>query len=385
MLKKIQKNFNPLLFLASLGAGGLAVAGFIFIQYGGIFSGKGLAILAQVEQTPLVLFLESNMIFFGIIHLVLTILFLIGYFRWRKTEAYREYRDNPLVHSGLIAPLLSLAMTMNVGIAVVRYFIPAFSNNFQEIMAPAFVIFSLLWAATVFTSLRLLKRAFIASFDMDKIHFGWLLQPFALAMVTVTASGFAALAHNTETISYNADIAGVAAFLALVSGSFAFFLTLVKLVAVFKKHLAQDGKLEEQFMPTYLIVIPIMTLFGISIFRLGHFAEHAFHSHILFVLAKILLLALYAFELWYFAFGLSMLGRSFKRYLKKSFHVSQWGLICPFVALLALSSFVFKIFFANTFFFVILFALFIGTAVFFLYLLWRQFACLKNTEKDMCK
>lgn len=385
MLKKIKNKFNPLLFLSSLGAGGIAVSGFILIQYGGLFEGKGLAILAEVPQTPLVLALEAIMIVFGFIHLVLTIMFLAGHFNWKKTKAYKEYKENPLVNSGLITPLLSLAMSMNVVIAVVRYFSDAMSSNFQTMMAPAFIVFVILWIATVLTSISLLKKSFTNSFDVDKIHFGWLLQPFALTMVSVTGAGFAALAKNTAAIGYNADIAGMAAFLVLISGGMAVFLTLVKMFSIFKKHLHRDGALEDQFMPTYLIVIPILTLLGITVFRLGHYAEHIFHEPLLFVFAKIIMLGLYAFQLWYFVFGLFMLKGYWNGYLAKKFHVSQWGLICPFVALTALSGFVFHAFFANQIFLVLILVLFAFTIGLFFYLLKRQFSCINSEgEGNLC-
>lgn len=384
MLEKIKEKFNALMFLASLGAGGIAVSGFILIQYGGLFKGKGLATFADIARTPLSIALESVMIGFGVLHIVLTILFFVGYFTWRKTENFKIFKENPLVNSALMAPLLSLAMSMNVVIAVVRYFTPAISDNFQAIMAPAFVGYVALWLVTIFTVLSLLKKAFINSFDVDKIHFGWLLQPFALAMITVTGTGFAALANNTETISYNSDIAGFAAFLALISGTMAIFLTSVKLSSIFKKHFNQTGPLEHQFMPTYLIVIPILTLVGISIFRLGHYAEHIFHAPILLVLAKIILLMIYAFQIWYFAFGLMMLKDYWRDYLKNNFHVSQWGLICPFVALVAFSGFVFKIFFSNQIFFYLIFILLIVTGALFFFLLKRQFKCILYDNESFC-
>ncbi len=377
MINKIKEKFNPLLFLSSLGAGGLAVSGFILIQYGGFFHGKGLAVFADIEQTPMVLILETIMIIFSLIHVYLTIAFFIGQAAWKKTNAAKEFENNPLVNSGLMAPYVSVFMSMNVIIAVVRYFSEWMSNNFQAIMLPAFIFFVLLWVLAVYKVLTLLKIAFIKSFDVEKIHFGWLLQPFALAMATVTGSGFAALAENKT-------IGGFAAFLTLISLTMVIFLTSVKIFSIFKKHLSRDAILENHFMPTYLIVVPIITLIGIAIFRLGHYAQHVFHAPILFVIAKILMIMLYAFEVWYFVFGLMMLKNYWKDYLVGKFHVSQWGLICPFVALGALSGFIYKAFFQNAIFLGIIFILILGTSVFYLFLLKRQFKCLKSDINKVC-
>ena len=78
MFQKIKKDFNPLIFLASLGAGGVAVSAFIIIQYG-IFTGKGLATFSQITQTPLSISMEIIMVIFSAIHIALTVLFFSGF------------------------------------------------------------------------------------------------------------------------------------------------------------------------------------------------------------------------------------------------------------------------------------------------------------------
>ena len=377
MIKNIKKKFNPLLFLSSLGAGGIAVSGFIVLQYCGFFHGKGLATFSDIPQTPLAIFLEGIMVVFGIIHAYLTVVYFIGLGSWKKTDAYKKFIENPLVNSGIMAPYVSVAMSMNVIIAVVRYFSETLSSNFQAIMLPAFIFFVYLWSATVFRVMSLLKIAFTRSFDVDKIHFGWLLQPFAVAMITVTGSGFAALAKDHI-------IAGAAAFMVLVSTSMVIFLTAVKMFAVFKRHLQRDSEFEDQFMPTYLIVVPIVTLLGITVFRMGHYGQHLFHNDVVFLFAKIIMIALYAFQVWYFVFGLMMLNRYWSDYFGKKFHVSQWGLVCPFVALGALSGFVYKAFFPNQFYLTFILANLTGVSLLFFYLLSRQFKCISNDENSIC-
>ncbi len=378
MIDKIKEKFNPLLFLSSLGAGGIAVGGFILLQYTDFFYGKGLVTFADIEQTAIVLILEAIMVIFALIHAYLTVVYFIGQSAWKKTKAAKEYENNPLVNSGLMAPYVSVFMSMNVIIGVVRYFSETVSSNFQAIMLPAFIFYAFLWLITVYKVLSLLKIAFTKSFDVEKIHFGWLLQPFALAMATVTGSGFAALAHDKV-------IAGFAAFLVLISATMAIFLTSVKVFSIFKKHLSRDSVLENEFMPTYLIIVPILTLLGISVFRLGHYLNHLYHAPILFTITKLIMIALYAFELWYFAFGLMMLKNYWGDYLSGKFHISQWGLICPFVALGALSAFVYKAYFQHPLFFYVIFVLVLGTVGFYLFLLKRQFKCLASDGEKICE
>ena len=379
MFKNLVEKFNPLIWLSALGAGGVSIAAFIILQYT-IWTGKGLANFAAMEQTNLVIFLEAIMVVFGFIHLVLTLYYAVAIFKWMKTEKYQEYKENPLVNAGLMAPMVSLAMSLNVVIGVVRYFSDYMVHNFQAMMLPGFIGFSILWFVIVNEEVLLLSKSFTKGFDMDKIHFGWLLHPFALGMITVTGTGLAAMSHTHW-------IASTSAFMSLISGTMGMFLMSVKLFSIFKKHFNQEGTLDNQFAPTYIIVIPIITVFAISFFRLGHFAEHALHAENIAAMMKFGMVTAFAFQVWYFWFGLVMLKDYWTGYFKNTQHVSQWGLICPFVGFVALGAFVFKLFASYLFFQYILLAILVFVALMYLFLLKRQLCCLKGREnkKYICE
>ena len=117
--------------------------------------------------------------------------------------------------------------------------------------------------------MRIQSRMLRRGFDVDKVHFGWLLISFALAMVAVSGAGIAALAQNPE-------IAGSAFFLSLVPFTMAFFLTLVKLFVLFKAHYHLGLPKKVEFLPSFLMVVPIVTLLTISLFRYGHYLDYAF-------------------------------------------------------------------------------------------------------------
>jgi len=372
MFKNLVKNFSPLFWLSALGAGGLAIAGFVILQYT-LWTGKGLATFSAMEQSGVVIFLEGVMLLFGFIHFVLTFWYGTGIFQWMKTEKYKEFKENPLVNAGLMAPWVSLAMTLNVFIGVIRYFLDIKGHDFQAMMLPGFIGFAILWFIIVNGEIVLLKKSFTKGFDMDKIHFGWLLHPLALGMITVTGTGLAAMSH-TEWI------ASTSAFMSLIAGTMGMFLMSVKLFSIFQKHFHQEGALDNQFMPTYLIVIPIITVFAISFFRLGHFAEHQLAAESIGAMMKFGMVTAFAFEVWYLWFGLAMLKDYWKDYLKDHFHVSQWGLICPFVAFGVLGGFVFKLFAPYTFFFYFIIGNLIFVSILFLFLLKRQMCCLKRKE-----
>ena len=368
------KNFNPLIFLMSLGAGGIAVIPFAFLQYT-YHKGKGLITLAAMGHgsiTPAqeILFrsLEAVMILFAAIHLVLTAILLKKLAGWIKSGGHQDIINDPLKNTALLAPFISIIMTMNVFIGPIRFFFNAISSNLQALMLPALLFWSLIWILLMKTELKLLKISFTQNFDVSKINFGWLLHSFALAMLTVTGTGIAAMAKNST-------IAHTAAFLSLVSGSMGFFLLIVKMVAIFKNHFTSEGLPEKQFLPSILIVIPNITLFAISAFRFGHYLEHQFAAH-LGAYFKIIMTLAFAFETWYMLFGLTLLGGYFKKnFFKNEFHISQWGLVCPVVAYAVLGSFVFKLFIPTPVLYTVVLITAAAAVTLFFTLLLRQGKC----------
>lgn len=343
----MKKQFNPLVFLSAVGAGGISIAPFVYFQYQ-VPHAKGLTTAAQVpldSVAPLTkgfyLGLESIMILFASLHIILSLYLLPKLFKWYKEGGHKELVKNPLANPAMLAPFLSLAMSFNVMIAVVRFFVPALHENLQTIMGPALVAWIALTTFVLWLSAKLLKTAFVGDFDIHKIHFGWMLYPFTLAMVGVTGTGYAALSKSSL-------IAGTAAFLSTLVLTAAVFLLLVKLFAIFSSHYKSKGLPEKQFLPSVLSVVPIMTLLGIAGYRLTHYLHN--HMHIeAGSLGKVIVIVAFAFQTWYMIFGLSFLKDYLKGdFLKKEYYVSQWALICPFVAYAVLGTFASKVMGGNT-------------------------------------
>jgi hypothetical protein len=363
----MKKNFSPLYFLASLGAGGIAIMPFAFLQYT-LEHGAGLVSIADVKQSGVFLLLEAIMIVFSILHFGLTFLFTKRYLKWRKTENFQEVLNDPLKNPGLMAPFISFVMTMNIFIGPIRFFWPWMAANLQTVMAPAFGVWILIWLALMWSEIKLLTISFTKGFDSEQISFGWLLHPFALGMLTVVGAGVAAMATDI-------NVAKPAAFMSMISGSMGLFLLLVKSVVIFKSHFAAKGLPDKQFIPSFLIVVPNITLYAISAFRLGHFAEKhlAYHLDWYFVLAIVLP---FAFEIWYFAFGLSLMKDYFKKhFFNKEYYVTQWGLVCPVVAIGVLGSFAYQVFMPHPVLYWAIVADMILASALFLNLLSRHCKC----------
>lgn len=367
--------FSPQLFLASTGAGGLSILSFALFQYTH-HKGEGLIKLGDIAHASLPAWqqglfygLEASMAIFIALHALLSLYFMKGLIGWMRTGAHERMMADPLVSVGVLAPYISLFMTLNVVIGPMRFFVPSMADNLQGLMLPGLIGWLIPWVFLMITEVRVLRNSFEKSFDITKISFGWLLHPFALGMASVTGAGIAAMAKNP-------DIAHTAAFLSLISATMGVFLLVVKLTSVFTSHFAADGLPAKQFMPSFLVVVPNITLYAITANRLGHYLEHQHHVELGAYYPAVVALS-YAFETWYLLFGVALLSDYFRKdFFQREFYVSQWGLVCPFVAYGTLSAFAYKIFLpVMPFYALSLVAGLVGVGIFAL-LLRRQLACL---------
>jgi hypothetical protein len=376
------KKFSPLSFLAALGAGGIAVMPFVLMQYT-IDHGEGLITQTQLWSNNFsgldwvyYFSLEVVMIVFSLLHFVLTIHFSIKLFKWLKTEDAKDFINDPLRNAGILSPIISLLMTMNLFIGPIRYFLPALSNNFQDLFAPAFAFWLAIFVMTLWIEIKLLKISFEKSFDVQKIHFGWLLHPFLLGMLSTVGTGIAAM-------SKDASIAEAAAFFSMISFSMGVFLLLVKLITLFKSHFSAPGLPEKNFLPSFLIVIPNITLFAISAFRFGHFLEKQYGFHLDSYFYIVIGLS-FAFEIWYMLFGLSLLWDYFKKHHFREFYITQWGLICPFVAFVVLGAFAYDVVISSPYIYGLLVLVMIATIAFYFELLYKHWKCSKFSPTLDC-
>ncbi|MCF7846361.1 MAG: hypothetical protein K9L85_03925 [Candidatus Peribacteraceae bacterium] len=370
------KKFSPLAWLAPLGAGGISIISFAFFNYS-IAHPAGLINVSQTGGGALVRILEANMLVFIALHFLLTLALIVPLLRFLRDPEYQKFRNDPLQNSALLAPFISLAMTLNVFIGPIRYFVPSFYGDFQALILPGFIAWALLWLLTLRIEIKLLAASFRQSFDVSKISFGWLLHPFALGMITVTGTGIAAMAAN-------ATIANAAAFLSLITGTMGLFLLLVKTISIFKSHFAAAGLPTKQFLPSFLIVVPNITLYAISAFRLGHWLEHH-HAAELGSYFKVVMTTAFAFETWYLLFGLVLLADYFRRSFFKEYHVSQWGLVCPFVAYAVLSSFVYKLFAPTLFTKIVILTTTAAVVGLFFFLLKKMLCCRRSCGQFACE
>jgi tellurite resistance protein TehA-like permease len=349
LFQKLIHQFNMLWFIMALGFGGTSIAGFAFLNNtmpreasfkGMLYLGKINEYSANVSSLygAFTSYLKIHMLVFGIMHLLTLLACTIFYFLWRQQypEKYKTILRDTHSNSVLIAPVLAFGMAFNVFLVLGYVYIDWMRINVQMLLPYASFVYALLWIWTISMSVRLQAIALQKGFDVEKMHFGWLLIPFALAMTTVTGTGISYLAHG--------GLADIVFFLSITSFTMALFLLVVKLISLFKSHYASGLPEKIEFLPSFFVVVPIVTLLTISMLRYGYYFQHKFNAP--FSQAFFTFFACLGFGLmtWYMILGLFMLRDYFKQHLfsLSYFDESQWGLICPMVAYAVLSTFVYK-------------------------------------------
>jgi len=347
--QRLIDQFNMLWFIMALGFGGTSVAGFAFLNntMPRESTFKGMLYLKKINEylpnvsslyAGIANYLKIHMVVFGILHLLALLCCTMLYFSWRQKypEKYRELLNDTHRNSVLIAPVLAFGMAFNVFLVIGYVFVDWMRINMQLLLPWASFVYTLLWIWTIAMSVRLQAIALEKGFDVEKMHFGWLLIPFALAMTTVTGTGIAYLAHG--------GLADFIFFLSITSFTMALFLLVVKLISLFKSHYASGLPEKIEFLPSFFVVVPIVTLLTISMLRYGYYFQHKFHTPIPQSVFTFFACAGFGLMTWYMILGLFMLRDYFKNHFftSKYFDESQWGMICPMVAYAVLSTFVYK-------------------------------------------
>lgn len=347
MLKtRLAGQYSPLYFLAALGAGGLAVSFFLYPMF-----------LIKHADTPMVTFnhlwpvltgdnpfiaallaLDLAVIaFLAFLHIRLLIWNLREYALFKQTEAHAKLmRSNAEI--SLMAIPLTLAMTVNVMFVLGALFVPNLWNIVEWLFPGAILAF----LAIGVYAMRILVTYFARVLTQGGVDFASnnslapMIAIFALAMIAVGLAAPAAM----STIQ---PVQAVSIALSLFFFSAAALLAVIKLVLGFKAMM--EYGISEAASPSLWIIIPILTLFGITWIRLSHGLHHGFEAHgspaSLFVLTA----AVLSMQILFGLIGWAVMKRLgyFRDYVRgDKGNAGTFALICPGVAF-----FVFGVFFVS--------------------------------------
>ena len=340
-----RENYSPVYFLAALGAGGLAVSFYMYLMFLVPHKGSPMAtfdhIYPLLEQGSWLTFVSSFamvlIIGFAFFHFKLLIWNIKQFNNFKKTEQYAVLKNSNAEVTLMTIPL-TLAMTINVCFVIGAVFVPNLWSVVEYMFPFALLGFAIAgyYAIKIFMDYfsRLLQKG---DFDFTKNNnLSQMISIFAFAMIGV---GFAAPGAMSHYIVINA----IGIFGAIFFLSISILLLIIKLILGFK-NMFEHG-ISKEASPSLWIVIPILTILGITMIRISFGLDHHFNSPLANSTLFTLTSTIVALQLIFGMLGYKVMKDIgyFDEYVngEKKSEVS-FALICPGVAMM-----VFGMFFIN--------------------------------------
>ena len=332
------QSYSPLYFLASLGAGGLAVTFFMYLMFWVPHPGQPvpvfedlMAVLAN-GSTPMkaaVVIAMVGIAFFVFLNVKMLIWNFAALSRFKHTEDYEKLRQSN-AETTLLAGPLATAMTINGGFIVGLVFVPQLWSVVEYLFPAAMVAFLLvgLWAFRLIGHFLGRVLAEGGAFDMTAHNsFAQLLPAFALSMVAVGLSAPAAMSGNTLVVGTSLVLS---TFFGITAMLYAAYASVTAFSAMLMHGTARESG------PTLMVIVPLLTVLGIMMLRQNHGLHTAFEVHgspaeTLIMLARILTI-----QIVFSLLGLLVMTR--QKYFSDFVFGSKlspgsYALICPGVAL----------------------------------------------------
>ncbi|NPA28123.1 MAG: hypothetical protein GXN91_03645 [Epsilonproteobacteria bacterium] len=334
----MKENYSPVFFLAALGPGGMTVAFFMYYMFMTPHKGYPLPTFdtlmayfnkAGIYQKVAMVIVLIGIIYFAYKHISLLIKNIIAYNHFKKTEAFQKMKGT-LAEITLMAIPLTYAMTINVLFILGALFVPGLWNIVEYLFPLALLGF---FAVGIYAG-KIFFEYFIPFFIHgnpaweDNRSFVQLLSSFAFVMIGV---GFAA----AGAMSHIKAVSAIGIFFAMMFIGAAMVLLLLKFILGF--HTIAKKGLTPNAGPSLWIFIPILTLIGITVFRIKFGLTHNFAEGDASVkeFTYVLTASIVALESLVGIFGYLVMKRLnyFEEFVdgdKKD--VSSYALVCPGVA-----------------------------------------------------
>jgi hypothetical protein len=330
--------YSPLYFLASVGAGGLAVTFFMYLLFWVPHPGQTVPVFEDIARAfasggaamkAAVALAAAGIAVFGALNLRYLAWNIVAFTAFRRSEAYAALKGGN-GESALLAIPLALAMSVNVGFILGLVFVPGLWGVVEYLFPFAMVAFGLIGALALSQIGAFLGRILAApgGFDPEANNsFAQLLPAFALAMVAVGFSAPAAMSGTPLTVGAALILStffGTAALLhAVVAG-------IVAVGAMLRHGVAREAA------PTLTVVIPLMTVLGIMALRQSHGLHTTFDVHATAGETLMFLTRALSVQVVFAGLGLAVLRRQgyFAAFVTgQKASPGSYALVCPGVAL----------------------------------------------------
>jgi hypothetical protein len=341
----LKEKYSPMYFLAALGAGGTSVSFFMYLMFLVPHPKTPMATYDHVMPALMngdwlsfvVAFALVFIIAFAVYHFKLLYWNIKQYKAFKETEAFTTLKNSNVEVTLMTIPL-TFAMTINVCFVLGAVFVPGLWSVVEYLFPGALLGFAVAGYYAIKIFMDYFSRLLITGdFDFTKNNnLSQMMSIFAFSMIAV---GFAA----PGAMSHNIVINAIGIFCAIFFASIALLLVVIKLILGFK-NMFEHG-IGNEASPSLWIMIPILTILGITFIRVSFGLDHHFQQPLehasLFTMTSFVL----ALQLIFGMLGFSVMKRI--GYFEEFIHGDKkspiaFALICPGDAF-----FVFGMFFIN--------------------------------------
>jgi len=272
----LREKFSPICFLSALGAGGLSVSFYIYLMF--IIPHVGVPMTTFDFFYPVMLkgdwlscvgaLSVTGIVYFAWLHFKLLVWNLRQYALYKTTPVYQE-----LVASNAEVTLMSipltLSMTINVCFVLGALFVPGLWSV-VEYMFPFAIIGFLTCGYYALKIFMVYFSRLIINGDFDFANNNNLSQMISIFAFSMIAVGLAAPGAMSQYLAVNA----IGIFFAIFFSAISILLLLIKMIFGFK-NIFEHG-ISKEASPSLWIVIPILTLLGITYIRISFGLDHHF-------------------------------------------------------------------------------------------------------------
>lgn len=338
------KNYNPILFLASLWLWGTAITFFMYLMFiiprdkekfviPTFNSLKSVWDKWDIWFNSIIVFACIGILFFAFKHIQLLVWNFKNYNHFKK-EDINKIKNTPSEITLMAIPL-TLAMSVNVWFVLWAVFVPNLWNYVEYLFPIALIAFLLIGIYWMQIFINYLVKIILKQSDINILNvnsFSQLLPSFTFAMVWVWFAASVAMSKNTITI-----------ILWLIWSTFFIMLSIVLLIifAIFWFKAIFEKWIDKPASGSLWIMIPILTLIGITFMRIAHGMHKLWLdlNAIVFTIVTTIIISIQLI-IGYIGYKVMKLNWYFKDYIHwKELNPSVYSIICPWVALVVFGFF----------------------------------------------
>ncbi|WP_121630642.1 TsoY family (seleno)protein [Tropicibacter alexandrii] len=329
--------YAPIYFLASLGAGGLAVTFFMFLMFWVPHPNAPVPVFedilaawakGHVPQQIAIAIAMIGIAVFAFLNIKALVWNLTAFNAYKSTPAYTALKSSN-AESTLLAMPLALAMTVNALFIVGLVFVPQLWSIVEYLFPMAMVAFGLIAVLALRMIGAFLGRVLSKGgiFDVTAHNsFAQLTPAFAVAMIAVGFAAPAAMSTNPTTVAASLVLSTV---LAVISVLYTIFAATTAVSSMLHYGTAREAG------PTLMIIVPFVTVLSILLMRQDHGLHTTFDAHANAGETLVFLTRMISIQITFLGLGLVVLRAQgyFKDFVfgtKTS--AGSYALVCPFVA-----------------------------------------------------